>query len=141
MTSNEDVRIEGDMICVYTTDTRRVRVLLMNFYNKQAVTHIKEPLALLCKEFAAKEGVSPTKLELKFIRSYWGQCSSKRVIRFNVELVRMDMQLIEYVIMHELCHMVHMNHSKSFYALLESYMPDHRERQKRLKSTYQIVLS
>ena len=55
-------------------------------------------------------------------------------ISFNFDLIEKDIKCIEYVVLHELCHIFYMNHQKDFWALVEKYMPDYKIRRKNLKS-------
>lgn len=73
--------------------------------------------------------------ELKFrkMRSRWGSCNSKRVITLNSELTKVSSELIDYVVVHELAHLVHMNHSKEFHSLVEHYLPDSKILRKELQ--------
>lgn len=59
--------------------------------------------------------------------SRWGSCNSRREVRLNWRLVHYPPKMIEYVIAHELAHLVEMNHSSRFWAVVESLMPDYRE--------------
>jgi predicted metal-dependent hydrolase len=63
------------------------------------------------------------------MHSRWGSCNSKKgYINLNLYLIRKDIRFIEYVILHELAHLIHPNHSKDFYRFIENIMPDFKER-------------
>lgn len=79
------------------------------------------------------DGVKPT-LRFKNVKTYFGQYSKKKhEIVFNVILALVDKELIDYVIVHELCHIKYFNHQADFKKMEEKYLPDYRIRQKRLK--------
>lgn len=80
----------------------------------------------------AKELI-PNKITIKEIKYAWGSCSSKKNITINLELIKYSEKAIRYVILHELCHIKHMNHSKEFWKLIEKYMPEYKEIQKEFK--------
>ena len=63
-------------------------------------------------------------IKYKKMKSRWGSCSSDRVITFNTGLVKLKKEQIDYVVVHELAHLVHMNHSKNFHSLVQNYFPD-----------------
>ena len=73
--------------------------------------------------------------QIKKISSAWGIYHKKEnYISFNFDLIEKDIECIEYVVLHELCHIFYMNHQKDFWALVEKYMPDYKIRRKNLKS-------
>lgn len=74
------------------------------------------------------------KVRLKKMRSRWGSCSSKGNISLNLELLKLPSKCVDYVIVHELAHLVHMNHSKAFHNLVEHYISDAKVVRKELKS-------
>ncbi len=74
---------------------------------------------------AAKYGFRYTRLALKNNRSNWGSCSSKGNINLNIHLMRLPQDLRDYVMLHELCHLRHMNHGREFHNLLETLCRDH----------------
>ncbi|MCD4668785.1 MAG: M48 family metallopeptidase [Sulfurimonas sp.] len=75
--------------------------------------------------------------EIKFrkMKGRWGSCSSKRVLTFNTELIKTKKELIDYVVVHELAHLKHMNHSKVFHSLVDEYLPNSKFYRIELKKT------
>lgn len=136
----ETVERINDTIVVHASSEERVETILKWWYKNNAANIILPIADKAAHIFCENEGVDLPRLEVKYARRYWGICSSKGIIRFNVELVRLDAELIEYVIIHELCHLVHHNHSPRFYDLLSCYMPDYLDRRRRLKSDYTISM-
>ena len=88
----------------------------------------------LIKKWVPKIGVTPEKVRVKNMKTAWGICYSNKNITLNLKLIQMDIKIVEYVIVHELCHLHHMNHSKEFWQLVESHLPQFREERTRLKS-------
>lgn len=73
--------------------------------------------------------------QIKKLSSAWGIYHKREnYISFNFDLIEKDIKCIEYVVLHELCHIFYMNHQKDFWTLVEKYMPDYRIRRKNLKS-------
>lgn len=77
--------------------------------------------------------VRPKKVRIKDIKYAWGSCSSNQNITISLQLAKKEEKIIEYVVLHELCHLKYMNHSKQFWDLVETYMPEHKTYRKILK--------
>ena len=78
-------------------------------------------------------GLIPNKIRIKDIKYAWGSCSSNKNITINHKLIVYSEMAIRYVILHELCHLKYMNHSKDFWNLVEKYMPDYKQIKKEFK--------
>ncbi|WP_195339888.1 M48 family metallopeptidase [Fusobacterium sp. 1001295B_180824_G3] len=73
--------------------------------------------------------------QIKKLSSAWGIYHKREnYISFNLDLIEKDIECIEYVVLHELCHIFYMNHQKNFWTLVEKYMPDYKVRRKKLKT-------
>lgn len=82
-------------------------------------------------------GVKKPKLRVRTMKSCWGSCLvNKGIITLNRKLLMKPRECIEYVMVHELCHFIHPNHSKEFYKFMEQFMPDWRERKGRLNGRF-----
>ena len=99
-------------------------------YTKEEFKKIIEKNA---NELIEETGLKPNKITIKQIKYAWGSCSSKKNITLNLELIKYSQQAIRYVILHELCHLKYMNHSKDFWNLVEKYMPDYKQIKKEFK--------
>ncbi len=112
------------IIPVYDTSNRKAVVRkLLNWYKQEAEQVFRE-----CVEhFAPQMQVSPKSLKLTSARTQWGSCTVEGVIRLNWQLVTMPLHLIDYVVVHELAHLVEMNHSPAFWKIVEQACPDYRE--------------
>ncbi len=75
------------------------------------------------------------KLKIRKMTSRWGVCNvTKKTITLNSELIKIDIKYLNYVIYHELSHLVHPNHSKDFWLLVEHYVPDYKNYKKEMKN-------
>jgi len=86
-----------------------------------------------------KFGLHPTKIRIRTQKHRWGSCSAKDVININWQLVFFPEEIMEYVVVHEICHIKHKNHSKSFWKLVEAHLPNYKEHYNWLKKNAAIV--
>lgn len=82
----------------------------------------------LLAHYSQALGLFPKGLRITGAKTRFGSCSSKGKLCFSWRLFAYPLAAIEYVVVHELCHLVHLNHSPAFYALLKSHLPDYQER-------------
>ena len=104
-------------------------------------TRAKQYIPTRVEYWADIIGVKYSSITIRTQRTRWGSCSSKGNLNFNCLLMLTDTEIIDYVVIHELCHIKEMNHSKRFWALVASVMPDYKAVQSRLKSTEGQILS
>jgi predicted metal-dependent hydrolase len=87
----------------------------------------------MVKSYAAKLGVNPKRVQFRDMRRKWGSCSSKATVTLSSRLTWLEHDLAEYIVCHEIAHLIELNHSKAFWALMQTHMPDYRERMTRLR--------
>lgn len=86
-------------------------------------------------------GVRPGRIAVRCQKTRWGSCSTKGNLNFNCLLMLTPPDVIDSIVVHELCHLKHMNHSKRFYAEIEKVLPDYRQHQKWLKENGEFLLA
>jgi predicted metal-dependent hydrolase len=116
-------------------DTNACRDKLRQWLRKQAKVHLPRRLAVL----AEHAGLKYQKLSIRTQRTRWGSCSSAGNINLNDRLLLLPAELTDYVMLHELCHTRHLNHSPLFWQLVKTHVPDYKAQEKQLKQTRQYL--
>ena len=128
----ERIRLTDTSIYIYSKDIDNTKI------EKKLLEWKAEKLKVILDEYLTKY----TKLlnkninyyQIKKLSSAWGIYHKREnYISFNFDLIEKDIECIEYVVLHELCHIFYMNHQKDFWALVKKYMPDYKVRRKKLK--------
>ena len=109
-----------------------LRALLERWYRDEASVH----LAGRVGHYAPRLGVRPSKVIIRGQRSRWGSCSAVGTVSLNWRLMMVPSALADYVVVHELCHLRHMNHSPRFWAMVSDIVPDYRERRRSLNALH-----
>jgi predicted metal-dependent hydrolase len=112
-------------------DTRSIKRAFDKWFRKRAQESFEKYLKK-CRTITSRHGVPDPLLVIRKMKKRWGSCSQSGRITLNLKLVQAPVHCIEYVIMHELCHLKHHNHSKEFYSLLTRCLPDWRKRKETL---------
>jgi predicted metal-dependent hydrolase len=86
----------------------------------------RELIAMLVDAEAPELGVKPKRIQIRDQRSRWGSCSTTGTLSFNWRLVLAPFEVLDYIVVHELCHMREPNHSRRFWKLVETRRPDWR---------------
>ena len=103
---------------------------LDEFYRKKS----KEIIPILVEKYSQKMNLFPTSIKYRKNKNTWGSCNYKNGLNFNIYLCKFPINVIEYVVIHELAHIKHKNHSKFFWSLVEEYCSDYKSRIKTFKS-------
>ena len=107
-----------------------LRALLERWYRREAGAW----LAGRVEHYSSQLGVRPSRVAIRGQRSRWGSCSGKGTVSLNWRLMMVPSALADYVVVHELCHLRHMNHSPQFWAMVGGVVPDYRERRRSLNA-------
>ncbi|MFH1619901.1 MAG: SprT family zinc-dependent metalloprotease [bacterium] len=103
-------------------DPRTVGAILEDWYRDRA----REVLADRVAHWARDIGVRYQRIAIKDQRSLWGSCSPNSNLNFNWRLIMAPADILDYVVIHELCHLVEMNHSRRFWKLISRWCPEHK---------------
>ncbi|HPT20866.1 MAG TPA: SprT family zinc-dependent metalloprotease [Bacteroidales bacterium] len=106
-----------------TDDAKAVKRLLYNGYKKEASALFPEMLNKALTKYD-KQMFKPSGLIIRTMRRRWGSCSNRGIITLSTELIKLPDHCIEYVIVHELCHLKHHNHGAGYYKLLSELFPE-----------------
>ena len=126
--SKISVRLTEDCLAVSSPDPPlgakggATRSAIERFYRQKARCYLPKRV----RELAEKHGFEYERVRIKNQKTRWGSCSAKRNINLNLRLMMAPDPAIDYVIIHELCHLREMNHRPAFWALVETYCPDYR---------------
>lgn len=115
----------GELIETQGMSEDTIKANLEKFYN----TSCRKVVAERIKIYQKKLNVKPKSIEVVKSHTKWGTCDTDKKITFNLRLVMAPIEIIDYVVVHELCHLTHMNHDRSFWRLLGSILPDYKQRQ------------
>ncbi len=116
-------------------DAAQIRRVLVMLYQRLAKPVLEQKVS----EHATRMGLFPSNIKISSARTRWGSCSGKNSLNFSWRLILTDDTLIDYVVVHELAHIREHNHSKRFWAVVASVMPDYIIREKVLRA-FQIRL-
>jgi predicted metal-dependent hydrolase len=110
---------------------QQIERAVMDWYHHHAQECFSKRITL----YAEKLGVALPQLRLSRARTLWGSCHSRGVVRLNWRLIQKLLDLVDYVVAHELSHLIEMNHSPAFWQTVESVYPDYKAARKRLRTT------
>lgn len=130
---DESIKLQRGYIQIFIKDTdnfEKKKKLLNEWYLLKSQNYFKKIIA----KYSKLLNVEIQNIRIRQMKTRWGSCNShKSYINLNIELIKKPSYAIEYVIFHELTHLIYPNHSKEFYNYLTTYMPDWKKRKERLE--------
>ena len=133
--SERKISIErvGDILRLHApghADVEKKNTVLENWYRQQ----LREAAIPLFAKWEAKMGLKVDRFYVRRMKTLWGSCNvKKRSIRLNTELAKRNLESLEYLIVHEMTHLLEASHNKRFYALMDSFLPNWKVVRKKLK--------
>lgn len=116
-------------------EQEQIKPLLEDWYQSHAEVLLKEKI----KRFTKVIGVTPKSVSVKNYKSSWGSCSNRGEISFNWRIILAPHRIIDYVVIHELCHLLEHNHSSRYWKLVEQHVPDWRDCRDWLKNKDLVI--
>ena len=133
-------RIGYDGLCFYMPpdlSPEQIKYACIDIYRNLAKRHLTEKAYALAKEMS----VTPSAVKINSAKSRWGSCSSKKSVNFSWMLMMADDDVIDYIVVHELAHIIELNHSPRFWRCVENVMPDYKKRMAKLKELQRRLVS
>lgn len=121
--------IKDDLLLFPQKHREHVAEALVKWYQREARSLFEKRVAC----YAAKTGLMCSSIRLSGARKRWGSCSSKNSLNFSWRLILAAPAAVDYVIVHELCHILHKNHSKRFWQAVETILPDYKSSRRWLR--------
>lgn len=131
------VRLHGGCFIVSGPDTLEPRAIMSaldDWYRKHATRMFGSLVGLLIEKFGLH---AKPRIVVRKMKTRWGSVAASGVMTFNIKLIQAPTECIEYVVAHEVCHLVHFGHTQEFYAALSSLMPDWEQRKEHLEKNWE----
>jgi predicted metal-dependent hydrolase len=123
------ISFNGHIFTITNVNRERIRLALKSWYKKRFIEVALPRLSY----FSDKHKLKVNQVRVKEQKTLWGSCSSKNNINLNYLLIMAPMKVIDYVIVHELVHTIHKNHSAKFWQKVETIMPNYKDSRNWLK--------
>jgi hypothetical protein len=133
------VVLETEKLFIYVKqhEDEKIKQALKRFYYQQCKALVEGRIRAYQSSFKTK----PRSIQIYNSIRTWGTCDSKLQLTFNWKLAMAPLEVIDYVVVHEMCHMIHLNHDRSFWRLVGKILPDYEQRQDWLaKSSWKMTV-
>ncbi len=128
-TGNEKFKVYNETLMLHLRSKANFEKVIKRFYKSEA----KEYIAQRIEELSRQTGLTYKSLDIKWFESKWGHCDSLNNIVISAKLMTQPKEVIDYVLIHELSHTIHHNHSEQFWNLVALHCPDYKNYKKLLK--------
>lgn len=118
------------LITTPTRDQDKLKISMEEWYRKKTLEKVNERIEYYQRYF----NVKPTDIRVKEQRKRWASCTIKKELLFNWRCAMAPSWVLDYIVVHEMCHMIYMDHSKEFWTLLGRVLPDYERRKEWLKN-------
>lgn len=125
---NQDyVVFEGDKLYIYVKELEdeKIKQALKRFYYQQCKALVEKSI----RSYQSNFKIKPRSIRISDNNSNWGTCDSRQQLTFNWKLAMAPLKVIDYVVVHEMCHMVHLNHDRSFWRLVGKILPNYEQQE------------
>jgi hypothetical protein len=132
ISNQQKSKLANDELLITTSDLMKDSILksVTDFYRDKTRDVVVERV----KHFSGIVGVEPGKIAVRDQKTRWASCSSKKSLSFNLRCSMLPPELLDYVVIHELCHLLQMDHSKKFWNEVEKIIPEYAKQRTRLKN-------
>lgn len=134
-----ELALEKEKIRIRIPESVKRRNLEYDYLRKWLRIHLAGILDEFIATHTKNMGVYVNKIHIKNQKTRWASCSSNHNVNFNIQLVALPRFLIEYIVIHELAHMTHKNHSRKFWQLVQKFCPHYKRRRQELRR-YSLAL-
>lgn len=133
--NNEHIELDEKSVTMYLRDTSNIthnNEIFENWWKIRAYQTYEDLVDKWMPVFK-RHGVEKPSIQIKKMKTLWGSCNKEKCkVTFNEYLLKADLRCIEYVVLHELSHLIYYGHNKDFYDFITIYMPDWKDRKKQL---------
>ena len=138
--SEESVKLKSGYLNVTTKNGKRnsehIKAAIEQWYRTKALSRLVDKN----KRYSAILKVEPTSINLKDYKAMWGSCSPKGVVSYNWRIILAPHKIVDYIVVHELCHLIEPNHSSKYWKQVRSVIPDYKNSKEWLKNNGSSLL-
>ncbi|MCG3655148.1 M48 family metallopeptidase [Aliarcobacter butzleri] len=129
---SKNVLLEDEFL--YLGEVKKLQDFNIKNLDKFYKNEIEKILPNIVETFSKKMDLYPTSISYRKNKRTWGSCNFKNGLNFNILLMKFPLEIMQYVVIHELSHIKHKNHSKNFWNLVEKYCPNYKQIEKEFKN-------